>query len=92
MQNKGEYIERMERGNKNIIERRNEFLVEKVKILTDKVNEITRIANKLATKNIELNLLLQAKVDKMKGKKNEKNRVQRTSKKQKRNRINKNIK
>lgn len=73
----------MERKNKNIIEKRNEFLVEKVKILTDKINEITRIANKLAKKNIELNLLLQAKIDKMKGNKNEKNRVQRINKRKK---------
>lgn len=73
----------MERENKNIIEKRNEFLVEKVKILTNKVNEITRIANKLAKKNIELNLLLQAKIDKMKGNKNEKNRVQRINKRKK---------
>lgn len=73
----------MDRENKNIIEKRNEFLVEKVKILTDKINEITRIANKLAKKNIELNLLLQAKIDKMKGNKNEKNRVQRINKRKK---------
>lgn len=49
-----------------------QIAVDKTIELKKRLDEITKIANKLAAKNIELNLLLQAKVERIK---NDKKRI-----------------